>query len=192
MRAALLSVFALLMMSVNSHAQIYQDNDTITLSVATEFEARQVAAEFCPHGGKHRITREDARNGNKITVTCVSTGSPAPRTASTQAGFGAAGRMTQPSARDRRPVPTPSSSAQPAQPDTNPITELSAKFRRALAGLSAAVAPQMPEADTELAAKLRRALTALSAAAQPEISAPDTNPPARPEDERTNTYAQAW
>jgi hypothetical protein len=144
---ALLSVFALLLMGVSAHAQIYHGKDTITLSVENEPEARQIAAEFCARGDKYRIIRVHGRYGDEIAVNCLAATPPAPR----------------------------SVSVQPGQPATNPITELSAQFRRALTTLSAAVQPEIPEGETQ-------------PPAQPE-------PPARPEHDATvtwNTYGKPW
>ena len=138
---ALLSVFALLLIGLSAHAQIYHGNDTITLSVGNETEAHQIAAEFCARGDKYRITRVHGRYGDEIAVNCLWAAAPAPRSASVQ----------------------------PGQPATNPITELSAQFRRALATLSAAAQAEMPEGETE--------------------------PPARPEHDGPvtwNAYAQPW
>jgi hypothetical protein len=144
---ALLSVFALLLMVVSAHAQTYRGNDTITLSVASDSEAHRIAAEFCARGDKYRIVRVHGRYGDEIAVNCLAAAPPAAR----------------------------SVSVQPGQPATNPITELSAQFQRAL--------------------------TTLSAAAQPEMSAGETQPPAPPEPPAPaehdgtvtwNTYGKPW
>jgi hypothetical protein len=160
---ALLSVFALLLIGLSAHAQIYHGNDTITLSVGNEAEAHQIAAEFCARGDKYRITRVHGRYGDEIAVNCLWAAPPAPRSASVE----------------------------PGQPTTNPITELSAQLRRALATPSADAQPPLVNPLTELSAQFRRALATLSA----EMPEGETEPPARPEHDGTvtwNAYAQPW
>jgi hypothetical protein len=116
----LLSAFVLLLTGVSADAQIYHGNDTNTLSVGNELEARQVAAEFCAPGNKYRIIRVHGRHGDEIAINCLAAAPPAPH-----------------------------ASVQPGQPATNPITELSAQFRRALTTLSAAVQLERSEGETQ-------------------------------------------
>ena len=143
---ALLSVFVFLVLGVSAHAQIYHGNDAITLSVGNEFEAQLIAAQFCARGDKYTIIRVHKRSGDEISINCLAA-PPAPRSTSIQ----------------------PAQAAQPAQPATNQVTELFARFQRAL--------------------------TTSSAAAQPEMPAGEKEPPPPPERDSTvtrNTYAQPW
>jgi hypothetical protein len=194
---ALLSVFAFLLMGVSAHAQIHHGKDTISLSVANDLEAHQIAAEFCARGDKYRIIRVHGRYGDEIAINCLWKAPPAPSSASAQSGLAAAGPMTELSANVRRALATLSTSEQPGQPATNPMTELSANIRRALATLSVSEQPGQPATNpiTELSAQFRRALTTLSAVSQPEMPEGETEPPARREDDSTvtrNTYGQPW
>ena len=140
---ALLSVFVFLVLGVSAHAQIYHGNDAITLSVGNEFEAQLIAAQFCARGDKYTIIRVHKRSGDEIAINCLAA-PPTPRSASIQP-------------------------AVPAQPATNQITELFARFQRTL--------------------------TTSSAAAQPGVPAGEKEPPPPPERDSTvtrNTYAQPW
>jgi hypothetical protein len=170
---ALFAALALLLMGAGAHAQVHHGNDAVTLSVANEFEAHVIAAQFCARGDKYTIIRVHGRYGDEIAINCLSA-TPAPRSAG-----------------------MPSS-----QPATSAMTELYAQLQRGLTSLSAVVRPEMPAAGKELIAQLQRALTPSSAPAQPEMPAGEKDPPARPEHDSParperesvtpNTYAQAW
>ena len=94
---ALLSVFALLLIGVSAHAQIYHGNDTTTRSVGNEPEAYQTATDSCARGG-YRVTRVRGPYGNEIAVNCPSAAPPALRSASAQPGQPATHPITEPSA----------------------------------------------------------------------------------------------
>jgi len=97
---ALLSVFALLLIGVSAHAQIYHGNDTTTRSVGNEPEAYQTATDSCARGG-YRVTRVRGPYGNEIAVNCPSAAPPAPRAASVQR---------------RQPATHPTATVQPEMP----------------------------------------------------------------------------
>jgi hypothetical protein len=165
MRAILL-VLALSLMGVGAQAQVYQGSNAVTLSVANEFEAHLIAAQFCARGDKYSIVRVHGRRGDEIAINCL-------------AG----------------PAAAPTAGTQPAQPAAKPTPQLLAPFQRALSTLSAAAQAEGPAAEETLFARFKRALTALSVPGQPEIPPSEKDPLARPEHDGTvtpSTYAQGW